>query len=65
MPPLDNPRWEHFAQEIAKGKTAREAYVLAGYKKNDGNASRLKSNEKLTASWKHIKRRFLARLRRE
>src|SRR5262249_39536732 len=49
MPPLDNPRWEHFAQEIAKGKTAREAYVLAGYKKNDGNASRLKSNEKLTA----------------
>ena len=65
MPVLRNPRWEAYAQELAKGKPARQAYVLAGYKKNDGNASRLKSNEKLTASWKHIKRRFLARLRRE
>ena len=49
MPVLRNPRWEVYAQELAKGKPAREAYVLAGYKKNDGNASRLKSNEKLTA----------------
>ena len=49
MPVLRNPRWEVYAQELAKGKSAREAYVLAGYKKNDGNASRLKSNEKLTA----------------
>ena len=49
MPVLRNPRWEAYAQELAKGKPARQAYVLAGYKKNDGNASRLKSNEKLAA----------------
>jgi len=42
-----NPRHERFAQELAKGKTADEAYVLAGYKKNDGNATRLKGNERI------------------
>jgi len=44
---LSNPRHERFAQELAKGKTADEAYVLAGYKKNDGNATRLKGNERI------------------
>lgn len=38
---LENPKHELFAQELAKGKTATEAYVLAGYKDNDGNASKL------------------------
>jgi phage terminase small subunit len=45
MAPLDNPKHEAFAQAIAKGKTADEAYALAGYKPNHGNATRLKSNE--------------------
>lgn len=45
MPVLQNQRWERFAQELAKGKTADEAYVLAGYEENRCNASRLKSNE--------------------
>ena len=31
MPILQNPRWEKFAQELAKGKSATEAYHLAGY----------------------------------
>lgn len=31
MPVLSNPRHERFAQEIAKGASAGEAYRLAGY----------------------------------
>ena len=45
MPALDNPKHERFAQALAKGKTADEAYVLAGYAENRGNATRLKANE--------------------
>lgn len=41
MPVLDNPRHEKFAQELAKGTTATEAYAIAGYKPDDGNASKL------------------------
>lgn len=41
MPVLNNPKHERFAQELAKGVTATEAYVLVGYKNNDGNASKL------------------------
>ena len=41
MPPLPNPRHERFAQELAKGNTADEAYVTAGYKKNRHNAAAL------------------------
>lgn len=45
MPALDNPKHERFAQALAKGKTADEAYVFAGYAENRGNATRLKANE--------------------
>lgn len=45
MPVLDNARHEAFAQHLAKQKTADEAYVLAGFKANRGNATRLKANE--------------------
>ena len=45
MPALTNPKHERFAQELAKGKTADEAYVIAGYKENRHNASRLRTNE--------------------
>lgn len=47
MPVLSNPRHERFAQELAKGKTADEAYVAAGYEENRCNASRLKSNDNI------------------
>lgn len=49
MAALKNPRQERFAQAIALGKTADEAYQLAGYKPNRHNASRLKTNEHVTA----------------
>ena len=45
MPALKNPRHERFAQALAKGKTASEAYKEAGYAPNRGNCIRLKDNE--------------------
>jgi len=47
MPILPNARHESFAQALAKGKTADEAYVLAGFKANRGNAARLNANESI------------------
>jgi len=45
MPPLPNTRHERFCQELAQGKTASEAYALAGYAPSRKNASRLRANE--------------------
>jgi phage terminase small subunit len=54
MGPLTNQRYERFAEALAQGKTATEAYVLAGYKANDGNATRLKGNERILARVQEI-----------
>lgn len=43
MPILDNPRHERFAQELAKGKSATEAYIAAGYDTNEDVARRAAS----------------------
>lgn len=48
MPPLQNQRHERFAQEVAKGRTATEAYTLAGYKPHDGNAATLRGNQRVS-----------------
>jgi hypothetical protein len=48
VPPLENQRHERFAQELAKGKTATEAYALAGYKPHDGNAATLRGNQRVS-----------------
>jgi phage terminase small subunit len=45
VPTLRNPRHERFAQELAGGKTADAAYVLAGYRENRSNAARLNANQ--------------------
>src|SRR6266404_2070908 len=37
-----------------QGKAANEAYALAGYRANDGNASRLKGNERISARVQEI-----------
>jgi phage terminase small subunit len=47
--PLKNPRWESFCQELFKGEPASTAYETAGYCFNEGNAIRLKGNEKVQA----------------
>jgi phage terminase small subunit len=36
---LKNPKHEKFCQAVAEGKTNVQAYVIAGYKENIGNAS--------------------------
>jgi phage terminase small subunit len=41
---LPNPRHEKFAQGLAEGKSAINAYELAGYKPDRGAASRLSAN---------------------
>lgn len=43
--PLKNARHERFAQELAKAATLGDAYVAAGYARNDKNAARLRKNE--------------------
>src|SRR5262245_38846866 len=53
MTALDNPRHELFAQEIAKGRSQREAYLAAGYVTRSDNtpdaaASRLLSHVKVS-----------------
>jgi phage terminase small subunit len=45
MPILKNTKHEAFAQAVAKGQTAEDAYIAAGYTPNRGNAGRLKANE--------------------
>jgi hypothetical protein len=49
LPVLSNSRHEKFAQGLAEGKTATEAYENAGYAPNDGNSARLKGNERIRA----------------
>jgi phage terminase small subunit len=49
MTQLTNPRHERFAHELALGKSARDAYELAGYSRNTGNCIRLKANESIRA----------------
>jgi hypothetical protein len=46
---LENQRHEKFAQQLATGKSASEAYVLAGYRPSRKNASRLRTNEGVVA----------------
>ena len=44
---LSNPRHERFCQYLAQGKTATEAYALAGYKPSRFNASHLADNPRV------------------
>lgn len=48
MAVLPNAKHERFAQELANGKTATEAYVAAGYKANRGNAATLKQDQSIS-----------------
>lgn len=49
MPTLKNPKHERFAQLLAQGKNASEAYVAAGYKGDRTAASRLSTKVNLQA----------------
>ncbi len=49
MPVLENPKHEAFAQGLAKGLSASDAYVGAGYKESRSAASRLSANVNIAA----------------
>jgi len=51
---LVNAKHEIFCQECAQGKTPGEAYVIAGFSKNDGNAGRLNKSEKIRSRIEEI-----------
>ena len=61
MPILANPRHEAFAQELAAGHSAVEAYKRAGYKPNYGNCSRLKGKESIVTRVLELQRRGAVR----
>jgi phage terminase small subunit len=60
MPVLSRPKHELFAQAMAGGKTADEAYVLAGYKSDRGNASRLTANDSIQTRVRELQERASA-----
>ncbi len=62
MGALQNARHELFAQALAKGKTADEAYAAAGFQPDRGNASRLTSNDSVRARVDEIKSKAAARV---
>ena len=47
MAPLRNPRHERFVQALLEGKNGLDAYEAAGFKRDDGNAARLRRNPKV------------------
>ena len=49
MPVLPNQRHERFAQELAKGSSATDAYAAAGYSGDRTAASRLSTNVNIQA----------------
>src|SRR5262245_41595877 len=64
MPPLDNPRWERFAQELAKGQSQTGAYLAASYKGAKSPttaASRLLTNVKILERVRELQERGAAR----
>jgi phage terminase small subunit len=48
MPVLSNAKYELFCQHLALGKTASEAYELAGYKPSGSNASVLRAKQSIS-----------------
>lgn len=61
MPPIESPRQERFAQELAKGRTQAEAYAAAGYRPSEQHASRLASSGKVAARVAEIQERAAVR----
>ena len=41
--PLRNVRWERFVQALFEGQNITSAYATAGYRRDDGNAARLRN----------------------
>jgi phage terminase small subunit len=54
LPALRNPRQERFVQELVKGRTQREAYRLAGYTAERGQAARLARRAEVAARYQEL-----------
>src|SRR5262249_33331230 len=63
MPTLKNPRHERFAQFLASGKSATDAYELAGYKRSHSNGPALARTEEISARVAEINAETLERER--
>jgi len=61
---LRNGKHEKFARALAAGKTATEAYVPAGYKKNDGNAATLKGNQRISKRVEELQEKIAEKVER-
>jgi phage terminase small subunit len=61
MPVLDNARHEAFAQHLAKGLSASEAYIKAGYADSRSAASRLLTNVNIKARLAELQSRAAER----
>lgn len=62
MPILDNARHERFAQGLAAGKSAAEAYTAAGYKGDRTAASRLSTNVNVQSRVTELQGKVVERL---
>lgn len=62
MPPLPNQRHERFAQELAKGNSASEAYTNAGYGESRSAACRLSTNVNVQARVAELQERGAKRV---
>lgn len=59
MPILENPRHERFAQGLAKGLSASEAYEAAGFKPSRAAASRLSTKVNVQERVKELQGRVV------
>jgi uncharacterized small protein (DUF1192 family) len=61
MPVLTNPKHELFAQGLAMGMSAVDAHEAAGYKRDDGNASKWAAKPEVQARVQEITGRVAAK----
>ena len=61
MPILENNKHERFARGLVEGKTADQAYIDAGYRRHDGNAARLRGNERIIKRVKELQEQHIER----
>jgi phage terminase small subunit len=54
MAPLRNVKHEQFVQHLLQGKDATEAFELAGFNRDSGNANRLFKNPKVHARLREL-----------
>lgn len=59
--PLNNERWERFAQELAKGELQKTAYAKAGYRGDEAAASKLADKPAIRGRVAEILRRAAAK----